>query len=705
MRLTKQLYKCSEHRCLIPSDLELYHFPKGGRYVLSGTWLVSKAIERFIQSSYTVRTRLSDVSSDLSKLLRCIFEDRISHSDNAAHVQSILSSVSDDAVSSALRKLLPGRQQLREFVLRQVATYWDQEVESLLDSALGRAIEVEKKLAMLLISLDGTFDAADRLRHANETFKGVYLTLSNQFCEPGVDPILVPVENGEFMIKSLIDVVRRALQCEKVREVTHMHLVLCIDNTRKHKNLPDNFAEALDKALAPLLSEFDIEVEVELRECGFHLTKRWNKVRGHSDAALCRNVAKSIILACERGEHFVEAPRLSCDAYFEMHKSSTWDAARRTETRIQLQHFVSALSAALHSKYDYDSDVVQFDFCSDVQARLSDAVKHLGYAASHFLGRYVFFDGADESFIDSFVKLRIAEHTHMTVSFAALPRYVFESLVKKIGHEVTMPVCQSVRHLFAEWLCTKWFFSLLWNHHGDSTQPLGCTEEFKTRLRLCTSVESLTTQYANSLNSNPKHWGNATLNEAQHRYMNAHKISAPSSIELKLTAVRVIAMKQIKLVRFNEAHHDCGSDGNLRKWEQVLLSDVRGALLSLPMGESGSIQRLRDHAPLDVRSFLQERGFKAIVKAKSFTDNRVQHLITHRPPAASLHQRIETFSASAQSPGIPEAAQMLQAAESGMSAADGQGGPTAAQLAHSNSNSSSRARPKLRQRASGLKGN
>ena len=290
--------------------------------------------------------------------------------------------------------------------------------------------------------------------------------------------------------------------------------------------------------------------------------------------------------------------------------------------RAELFLFCRTLARVVDYKYDYKPPDLTCIFSNEVFDLLTHCLTKMGYIASHFLGRYVFWHGIPNHFLSEFVPLRVNvghdETAVWNVPFASLPRFIFESLCVKMQVSVHQPLWQCKQHLFGEWLAFSYFFRASWNDYGNRTnQPFTIFPAFLKRWQRETTDQTLETQLANKLNTNPNLYGNASTNEAMHSYANNnHKIGTVREMSFREDCIGVIGLKLNKIKRFKTKFK---SDPHWSTWCEVTMIEQREDMMSVITQCSEShLTRLKDFKKPPSLDSLKEQGF--VTKPKHFAD-------------------------------------------------------------------------------------
>ena len=99
---------------------------------------------------------------------------------------------------------------------------------------------------LILTGIDGTFKQAKNLTVGGAKFPGVYMTLTNQKGKIIHVPIFVASESGKSMIGALVKIYIKCLEHGAKFNVKKYKLVICLDDFKTHKHLPQRMKQDLE---------------------------------------------------------------------------------------------------------------------------------------------------------------------------------------------------------------------------------------------------------------------------------------------------------------------------------------------------------------------------------------------------------------------------------------------------------------------------
>lgn len=639
LKLRKQAYIClNDDHGGLSKDLSLY--TGSVTSVISGDNVFTKGIESYLMESYLDRMCYSDLKHDLAKFYRAQIIDKLStectrlKDEDLSHLLKIIQDTTDSEFRSAFKSLIPKNKSMRNFVLRCHATYWAPQIKQSYDEALEEGIEVEGDLGILLMQMDGTFKQATGLTLEDAVYKGVLLTCLNQNGEVITQLNFVPVENGGCMITTTANIYGRVLHLKKLHGIKKFIIIICIDNTTTHKHLPAKILPKLQEIQKRVKLSLDVELSIQLRECGWHVTKRWREIPSHSDRALLMKIICTTHLASERGElsltlndHF-----LTSYAYKELKWESMWEN-NVIVVRKELYEFVRVLSKCVDTGYEYNDYEYDFSFSHQTTKLLTNAITTMGYVSSHFIGKHVFYFKLPEHFMNDTVELNTSNGETIVVELPSLPRWIFATLCIKLNCNVSLPVWQNKKHLYGEYCTIYFLFSCVWNEH-DAT-PLNKCDEFLKRWLREISDETLMTQLANRWNTNPKLWGNANTSELFHSFANNNHITkVPQNVSFKENAVNLIGKKYNDVKKFKRNHK---IDTNWNLFDEVKILNLKQQMIDMISSANSfrpNITRLNSPPPTITTAEMKQRGF--------YTKTKTKHILKHRIKQMNRNKQIRS---------------------------------------------------------------
>ena len=313
----KQRYFCEvESHGFASEAIELYEGPV--HYIKNRRLILTKGMEQLLKESFLARTCLADVQYEVARLFRARFVDELSllirahsHRPYIERLQGIISATVPLEFAQAFKAFLPQRTTLRHLIYGFLATYWAAEIRETLDRALWDGIDIEGTVLTILLGIDGHFKSMTAARLNGASVTGVTLTFLNQRPACILEPVMVPVENGEMMVECLQPIFQKLMAFGLQHGITEYRLVLTIDDVAKHKNLPvqltDSMHQMEDSMKISLVPDTEsltsrTKKSSELRKCGMHRTKRWRPICSfHPDHALCLKILEKCIFVVNVG--------------------------------------------------------------------------------------------------------------------------------------------------------------------------------------------------------------------------------------------------------------------------------------------------------------------------------------------------------------------------------------------------------------------